>query len=143
MSDKATTNDKTEQLRSSLIHSLLQNNPLPKISKPEPVMQDEACNSDDDLPPPVPIDPNWKPILAWELVTANNVQPKPASAMSAADLDFTFDERKGRYSPLGISFSPFLAVTKYCYKFVNKSLMQPLASAFFDADKIWSRDWDL
>ena len=56
---------------------------------------------------------------------------------------FRFDPRKGEPAPLGLSFSPFLAVTKFCYRFVEKDLVQPLATAFFDAGKIWDREWDI
>ncbi|EMD00601.1 hypothetical protein BAUCODRAFT_81223, partial [Baudoinia panamericana UAMH 10762] len=48
----------------------------------------------------------------------------------------------GTSAPRGITFTPFLAVTRYCYKFVSKEYMQPLATAFFDANKIYDRPWD-
>jgi hypothetical protein len=55
-----------------------------------------------------------------------------------------FDGRKGEASALGISFVPFLALTKYCYKYVPRDLSQSIASAFFDANKIYdNREWDL
>ncbi|KAK4508626.1 hypothetical protein PRZ48_002365 [Zasmidium cellare] len=110
--------------------------------KPTPVQEEvEVEDSDDELPPPPPIDPNHKPIYARDLV--KNVQPKPAVQMACDALDFTMDPRKGQAAPLGMCFCPFIAVTKYCYKFVPKKLMQPLATAFFDAEKIWNREWDL
>ena len=70
-------------------------------------------------------------------------QSNMAPAALAADGSFTFDPRKGEPAPLGIDFSPFAAVTKFCYKFVRKELQQPLATAFFDEGKIWNREWDL
>jgi hypothetical protein len=54
-----------------------------------------------------------------------------------------FDERKGQPAPLGISFAPFAAVAKYCYTFAPPRWLQPFATAFFDSDKIYARDWDL
>jgi hypothetical protein len=40
-------------------------------------------------------------------------------------------------------FTPILALSKYPYKFCNKSHLQDIASAFFDAGKFWDREWDL
>lgn len=56
---------------------------------------------------------------------------------------FAFDLRKGEAAPLGISFSPYLAVTKFCYKFVAPKYQQPFATAFFDGGKIQNRTWGL
>jgi len=51
----------------------------------------------------------------------------------------------GETAPKGIHFSPFLAVTKFCYNpnFVNGKWRQPFATAFFDAEKIYLRQWDM
>ncbi|KAF2717467.1 hypothetical protein K431DRAFT_233035 [Polychaeton citri CBS 116435] len=49
----------------------------------------------------------------------------------------------GQTAAHGSTFAPFGAVTKYCYKFVSTDYVQPLASAFWDAGKIWNRHWDL
>lgn len=57
--------------------------------------------------------------------------------------DYPFDDRKGQPAPLDITFVPFIALTKWCYNFAPKHLLQPFATAFFDADKIYARDWDL
>lgn len=57
--------------------------------------------------------------------------------------DIPFDNRKGQQAPFGINFVPFIALTKWCYTYAPKHLLQPLATAFFDADKIYARDWDL
>jgi hypothetical protein len=48
-----------------------------------------------------------------------------------------------RPAPLGISFCPLLAVTKFPYKFVKKESMQQIATAFFDEGKIWNREWEV
>jgi hypothetical protein len=64
-------------------------------------------------------------------------------AMPSYNGSFDFDSRKGEPAPRGIAFSPFLAVTKFCYKFVKRQFQQQLATAFFDAGKIWNREWDL
>lgn len=68
----------------------------------------------------------------------------PAPAMQElTSSDLLLDSRAGEPAPQGISFTPFLAVTKFCYKFVPRAYQQPLATAFFDANKIWCREWDL
>ena len=72
-------------------------------------------------------------------------QTKPIATpfFSQGEAHFEFDPRKGEVAPLGISFSPFGGVTKFCYKFVKKELVQPIATAFFDNSKIQNREWDL
>lgn len=70
--------------------------------------------------------------------------PIPALAMQElTSSDLLLDPRAGEPAPQGISFTPFLAVTKFCYKFVPRTYQQPLATAFFDANKVWCREWDL
>ena len=53
------------------------------------------------------------------------------------------DDRFGEAAPIGLSFAPLLAVAKFPYKFVAKRFLQPVATAFFDQEKIWAREWDL
>lgn len=61
-----------------------------------------------------------------------------------ADLNSSFDDRKGEPAPRGLSFSPFIAVTRYCYKFLPRPLGQQVATALFDGNKIYDqREWDL
>lgn len=57
--------------------------------------------------------------------------------------DLTLDPRKGEASELGMSFCPFLAITKFPYKFVGAEFRQPLATAFFDEGKIYNRHWNM
>jgi hypothetical protein len=59
------------------------------------------------------------------------------------DIDFILDPRRGEPSELGMSFCPFLAVTKFPYKYVDPDFLQPIATAFFDENKIYNRSWDL
>jgi hypothetical protein len=59
------------------------------------------------------------------------------------DIDFTLDPRRGGPSELGMSFCPFLAVTKFPYKYVASDYRQPIATAFFDENKVYNRSWDL
>ncbi|CAK4031612.1 hypothetical protein DOTSEDRAFT_58207 [Lecanosticta acicola] len=100
-------------------------------------------DDDDDIPPPVQRDPDLKrPTLLQPLFQPAPNSPAPMYT-SDGESDFPLDGRKGQPAPLAIKFVPFIAVTKYCYKFVPKQRMQPLASAFFDADKIYNRDWEL
>ncbi|KAK3723563.1 hypothetical protein LTR37_001815 [Vermiconidia calcicola] len=75
---------------------------------------------------------------------SGTTQARPAQPYSSdGSLHFIFDSEQGRPAPLGMSFAPFVAVTRFCYKFVSKELQQPLATAFFDEGKIWNREWDL
>lgn len=62
---------------------------------------------------------------------------------SETDIEFTLDARKGEPSELGMSFCPFLAITKFPYKYVDSAFRQPIATAFFDEGKIYNRSWDL
>lgn len=70
-------------------------------------------------------------------------QPAPRSTAFDTDGKIPFDSKKGESLPSDIELSPFIAVTKYCYKFVPSRWSQQLATAFFDADKIFTRDWSL
>ncbi|KAF3041519.1 hypothetical protein E8E12_004687 [Didymella heteroderae] len=40
-------------------------------------------------------------------------------------------------------YSPIVALSKYPYKWCNKTHSQDVASAFFDQGKFWAREWDL
>lgn len=99
-----------------------------------PAKQQNWWNAEPDLealPVPVAVPQNGSPPVA--------VVPRLPDANSHYD----FVPRLGELAPLGMKFAPFLAVTKFCYKFVRKDLQQPLATAFFDAGKIYTRGWDL
>ncbi|GIZ39297.1 hypothetical protein CKM354_000268500 [Cercospora kikuchii] len=67
----------------------------------------------------------------------------PPSRALSADVKVPFDVKKGERLPAGTALSPFIAVTKYCYKYVPKQWSQTLATAFFDQDKIYDREWDI
>jgi hypothetical protein len=62
--------------------------------------------------------------------------PKPA-ALSATDLN------RGDFGPATQHYSPIVALSKYPYKWCNKTHAQDIASAFFDQGKFWAREWDL
>ncbi|KAM3415550.1 putative nucleolar protein C2C4.08 [Cercospora zeina] len=89
----------------------------------------------DDVPPDV-VQRNSLPSMPTFSVGT------PSRALSV-DVKVPFDVKKGERLSAGTSLSPFLAVAKYCYRFVPKQWLQPLATAFFDHDKIYERDWDL
>ncbi|KXS97529.1 hypothetical protein AC578_4590 [Pseudocercospora eumusae] len=69
--------------------------------------------------------------------------PQSTPIVYETDEPFIFAEDKGKTAPAGTKFCPYIAVTNYCYRFVPKAWTQPLASAFFDAEKIYKRKWDL
>ena len=88
---------------------------------------------------------NWwdaKPQIP-KAVSQTPSKPTVNSFTSQGETHFEFDPRRGEPASLGIGFSPFGAVTKFCYKFVKKGLQQPIATAFFDENKIWNREWDM
>lgn len=93
----------------------------------------------DGPPPPIVRDPNYV-LPSIRLRQAPTINVAPAAPDGE---DFTIDKRKGEFSPLGMCFTPFVALTKYCYKFVDRGWNQPIASAFFDKGKIFRRSWDL
>ncbi|KAI9721880.1 MAG: hypothetical protein M1828_004975 [Chrysothrix sp. TS-e1954] len=49
----------------------------------------------------------------------------------------------GKLASPNEAFCPIFAVSKYPYKFVEKSLSQPIATAAFDDGKFWRREWDV
>ncbi|GAB7358231.1 hypothetical protein MBLNU230_g0382t1 [Neophaeotheca triangularis] len=57
--------------------------------------------------------------------------------------NFKLDERMGEPTPPGMRFAVFLGIHKFPYKFVQKELLQPFATAFFDKGKFFNRAWDL
>lgn len=73
-----------------------------------------------------------------------NIDPSRGERSGDADSgDFTLDPRKGEPASIGTSLCPFLAITKFPYKYVDTSFRQPIATAFFDQGKIYDRKWDL
>ncbi len=113
----------------------------PKLPPKEPTVKKEQ-NTTAKAPEKSSTDENnwWdaKPIIQQPTTTRSTI-PGVTSHNGA----YTPDPHKGAPAPLGIKFSPFIAVTKFPYKFVKPELLQPLASAFFDEGKIWNREWDM
>ncbi|KAK4552489.1 hypothetical protein LTR86_010333 [Recurvomyces mirabilis] len=67
----------------------------------------------------------------------------PQPLVNMPGLDTSFMAHIGEPAPRGFAFTPFVAVTKFCYKYVPKQYSQALASAFWDSNKIYERGWDL
>lgn len=65
------------------------------------------------------------------------------SVKETSEGDFTLDARMNELSDVGMCFCPFLAITKFPYKYVDSAFRQPIATAFFDEGKIYNRSWDL
>ncbi len=118
----------------------------PKLKTEEPVKEQTATTESEKKTNPTSetkkTTNNW-----WEatpqLPVANPNQAPSAQPYMPSGQSFPADARRGQPAPMGISFSPFGAVVKFCYKFVKKDLQQPLATAFFDQSKIYNREWDL
>ena len=90
-------------------------------------------------PFPAPPAPAYDNRHAQNLSHSSRDQGRTCDALT----DFTLDSRKDEPSPPGMSFCPFLAVTKFPYKYVEGSFRQPIATAFFDEGKIYNRSWHL
>jgi hypothetical protein len=73
--------------------------------------------------------------------TTNRSQGNGRTEVDPAN--FTLDPRKGEPAEIGTSFCPFLAISKFPYKYVDQFFRQPIASAHFDEGKIYNRKWDL
>jgi hypothetical protein len=80
-----------------------------------------------------------------KIAKAQQISAASRRRSSEADIevDFTLDPRRGVPSELGMSFCPFLAITKFPYKYVDSAFRQPIATAFFDENKVYNRPWDL
>lgn len=65
------------------------------------------------------------------------------SGKETSEGDFTLDARMNELSDVDMCFCPFLAITKFPYKYVDSAFRQPIATAFFDEGKIYNRSWDL
>ena len=65
------------------------------------------------------------------------------ASVGVASGKFTLDPHRGQLTAPGESFAPIVAISKFPYKFVNEDASQPIASAFFDEGKFWTREWDL
>ena len=108
--------------------------PFSKLPSVDDVLQDNHSTE------------NWwdaKPQIQQPVSLSQSQRPAAIPFTSEGASHFEFDPRKGEPAPLGINFTPFGAVTKFCYKFVKRELQQPLATAFFDEGKIWNREWDM
>ncbi|KAK5728696.1 hypothetical protein LTR15_001835 [Elasticomyces elasticus] len=126
----------------------------PKEAAPQTTLQVQAQESDD----PFEGLPTVEEVIERNRIMAEEARarrPKPRQAHLADQHHFvstpttiTTDDsishmRLGDAAPRGINFTPFLAVTRFCYKFVGDKWRQPLATAFFDAKKIYNRPWDV
>jgi hypothetical protein len=62
----------------------------------------------------------------------------------SAELPAT-DIQRGDLASALHGYSPLRAVAKYPYKYCksDRTIMQDIASDFFDNEKIWNREWDL
>lgn len=96
-----------------------------------------------ETPYPAPRAPAYTNRHAYKAGAAGRSQKKDMLIEGETGEDFALDPRKGEPSELGMSFCPFLAITKFPYKFVKSDFLQPLATAFFDEGKIYNRNWDM
>ncbi|KAJ4992814.1 QDE-2-interacting protein [Stagonosporopsis vannaccii] len=70
--------------------------------------------------------------------TAPATKPaKPVPPLPAHDLN------RGDLGSATQHYTPIIALSKYPYKWCDKTHAQDIASAFFDQGKFWAREWDL
>jgi len=84
-------------------------------------------------------DSSFNPNLDSMRVSNASVQ---APRTDAAGLPAT-DLQRGDLASPRHHFTPIQALSKFPYKYCDKSHMQNIASAFFDQGKFWQREWDL
>lgn len=63
--------------------------------------------------------------------------PRPAAPLPVNDLT------RGDLGSATQHYTPIVALSKYPYKWCDKSHSQDIASALFDQGKFWAREWDL
>ncbi|KAF3045387.1 hypothetical protein E8E11_005590 [Didymella keratinophila] len=68
---------------------------------------------------------------------ATSTPPKPAAPLPSNKL------HRGDLGSATQHYSPVLALSRYPYKWCDKTHSQDIASAFFDQGKFWAREWDL
>ena len=81
-----------------------------------------------------PFNPN---LDSMQLKTTHPPPPLGITKLPAIDL------QRGDLASARNHYTPIQALAKYPYKYCDKSLMQDIASAFFDKGKFWEREWDL
>ncbi|KAF2731413.1 hypothetical protein EJ04DRAFT_579126 [Polyplosphaeria fusca] len=109
----------------------------PDSKPPSPTDKQAQTPKAEATPQPQP-----KPTALEEAKTESKSHPSSKLPMvSTPKLPPSTLSRGDLASPID-AFAPFGAITKYPYKFVNKNLMQEIASGFFDGGKIWTREWD-
>lgn len=134
----------------------------PRVPTPPPPQSPPAAPLEDDKPPiedvyaqlsladdvhrepaaSSPLPP-FRPRPAPEILQPQIPLPTLSVPGTLSDADLAFPPGYGVPAPRGTPFVPFLAVTKFCYKYVRSDVQQLLATAFFDAGKIYLREWDL
>ncbi|KAH9845099.1 hypothetical protein Tdes44962_MAKER06889 [Teratosphaeria destructans] len=122
--------------------------PPPAPSSPQPaqnelssVEQYMADNPVEDLPSHLqPKQKQKAPAPSAQPTILQTAQPLPPPLTEGQR---QYDERCGEPAPAGMKFAPFMAITKFPYKYVSHEWRQPLASAFFDEKKIYNRAWDM
>ncbi|OSS43500.1 hypothetical protein B5807_11871 [Epicoccum nigrum] len=67
----------------------------------------------------------------------NTVTSPPSTLLPCTDLN------RGDLGSATKHYCPIVALSRYPYKWCNKTHSQDIAAAFFDQGKFWTREWDL
>jgi hypothetical protein len=116
-------------------------------TQPPVASSKQAVSESPIKPAPVPTENSIDRRFVWlkDVPSSYNVaavRPPNAPLKASANLPAT-DLQRGDLVSARHHFTPIQALSKYPYKFCNKSHMQQIASAFFDNGKFWKREWDL
>ena len=67
----------------------------------------------------------------------NTATPPPSTPLPCTDL------HRGDLGSATKHYCPIVALSKYPYKWCDRTHSQDIATAFFDQGKFWEREWDL
>lgn len=123
---------------------------LPDRPSAEPSDRPAAFVQPQPDPAPIAPEPNTdrRFVLVKDADSSYNPKsmPKPASTTAPPKLAALLPSNNLNRGDLGSAtehYSPIVALSRYPYKWCNKTHSQDIASAFFDEGKFWAREWDL
>lgn len=104
-----------------------------------PSKQPEVIAEPQSEPAPITQEPNTDRRFVLLKDAESSYKPKslPAARLPSNNL------KRGDLGSATQHYSPIVALSKYPYKWCDKTHSQDIASALFDQGKFWAREWDL